>query len=125
MEGPRCRLTNLWEVPIPISSNRNQENHLAYSAYQQRTTAELQAYHHASLCGPTVATLINAIKNNRLTTFPDLTATAVRRHLPKSIQTSMGHLHQYRQGIRSTKRSTVEELMKEDFEEDIKLEPPR
>ena len=84
---------------------------IANSAYQQRSTAELQAFLHGFLCAPPVATLVNAIQNLRLTTFPGLTANAVRRHLPKSVQTSMGHMHRYRKGIRSTKKPSVEELM--------------
>lgn len=43
-------------------------------------------YLHACLGAPTVTTLIDAINNNRLTTFPGLTANEVRKHLPKSIQ---------------------------------------
>ena len=32
MKGPRCWLTNLWEVPIPVGNNNNQKNHSANSA---------------------------------------------------------------------------------------------
>ena len=100
MEGPRDPTTNLWNVTIgpPTNTNKIKENAIiqtANSAYQQRTAAELQAYLHATLCAPTVATLIKAINNNFLPTFPGLTAKAIRRYLPKSIQTAMGHLHRY------------------------------
>ena len=37
----------------------------------------------------------------------------------------MGHLHQYRQGTRSTKKPTIAELMNEEHEPDIKLKAPR
>ena len=53
-----------------------------------------------------------------MTTFPGLTAAGVRKHLPKSIQTTMGHMRKVRQNIRSTKDFTVEEIMDED--KDIK-----
>ena len=36
----------------------------------------------------------------------------------------MGHLHKHRQNTRSTKKQTIKELMNEDFEPDIELEPP-
>ena len=146
MEGPRDKSTNLWNVSLPTANATIPPVHnplafmvseptpeltrprvfpAAYSAYQQRSAAELQAYHHASLCAPTVATLINAIKNLRLTTFPGLTVDGVRRHLPKSIQTAMGHMHRHRQGIRSTKPISIDDLMDEKYEDDIELEPPR
>ena len=91
----------------------------------------MTAFQHATLCAPTVKTLINAINKKWLTTFPCLTAQNVRRHLPKSIQTTMGHLHRVRQGTRSTRpvgeKYTIEELMNEEQhdEHDIIPEPPR
>ena len=105
-------------------------NHHAFGVYQSRTAAEMTAFQHATLCAPTVKTLINAINNKWLTTFPCLTAQNVRQNLPKSIQTTMGHLHRIRQGTRSTKphgeKYTIEELMNEDQndEHDIIPEPP-
>ena len=98
---------------------------LACSAYQQRTTAELMSFHHATLGAPVVKTLVRAINNNWLSTFPGLTADAVKNHLPKSIQTTMGHLHRVRQGIRSTKKLTIKELMESEEEDDVALEKPR
>ena len=52
------------------------------------------AYLHACMGAPVVKPYINAIKNNWLTTFPGLTVEAVKRHLPKTIQTTMGHMLQ-------------------------------
>ena len=62
---------------------------------------------------PAVTTLIRAINNNWLTSFPGLTANGIRKHLPKSIQTTMGHMHKVRQNIRSTKAVTMGEIMDE------------
>jgi len=94
MTGPRDYATRLWTVPVEAYYN-NKIIHTANSAYTQKSAAELYAFLHACLGYPTVATLIDAIKNNRLSTFPGLTVEGVRRHLPKSIATSMGHLHRY------------------------------
>ena len=102
-------------------------NHHAFGVYQSRTAAEMTAFQHATLCAPTVKTLINAINNKWLTTFPCLTAQNVRRHLPKSIQTTMGHLHRMRQGTRSTKppgeKYSIEELMNEDEDDEHDIIP--
>ena len=58
---------------------------------------------HASLFSPSESTLIQAINNNQLTTWPELTASNIRRHLPKSTATVLGHLDQQRKNLRSTK----------------------
>ena len=60
-----------------------------------------------------VATLIRAINKNRLTSFPGLTVDGIRKHLPKTIQTTIGHMHKVRQNIRSTKVVTDTEIMEE------------
>ena len=72
MTGPRDYATRLWTVPVEAYYN-NRVIHTANSAYTQKSAAELYAYLHACLGYPTVATLIDAIKNNRLSTFPGLT----------------------------------------------------
>ena len=67
-----------------------------------------------------VSTLIRAINNNWLTSFPGLTADGIRKHLPKSIQTTMGYMHKVRQNIRSTKVVTDSEIIEENKD---KLDP--
>ena len=148
MEGPRDKITNLWTIPIRQSSpsepqaptdgvsvittpskynNKSSIRIVPHSAntYTQRSAAELQAWHHGTLGSPPPATLIDTIKNDRLSTFPGLSVEGVRRHLPKALATPMGHMHKYRQNMRSTKTPTIDELMNEEFEPDIVLEPPR
>jgi hypothetical protein len=39
--------------------------------------------------------------------FPGLTVEAIRKHPPNSVATSIGHLNQKRQGLRSTKTQPV------------------
>ena len=74
--------------------------------------------------GPAVGTYINAIKNNWLATFPGLTAEAVLKHLPKAVQTAMGHLHRVRKNLRSTTKVTLDMIMNEITDEPA-LDPPR
>ena len=79
----------------------------------------------AILSAPPVATLIKAINNKWLTSFPGMNVDNARRHLPKSIQTSMGHLARVRNNVRSTKETepTGDELMNEE-EKDPEIIPP-
>ena len=81
-------------------------------------------YLHACMGAPVVKTYTNAIKNNWLTTFPGLTVEAIKQHLPKTIQTTMGHMHRVRQNVQSTQKITSSMIM-EESEEEIILEPPR
>ena len=87
---------------------------------------QLIIYQHAVLIAPPVATLIKAINNKWLTSFPGMNVDNARRHLPKSIQTSMGHLARVRKNVRWTKETepTVDELMNEE-EKDPEIIPPR
>jgi hypothetical protein len=64
--------------------------HAANSAYHQPTIAKLMAFHNATIWSIPVVTLCNAIDNDWLTSFPGLTSKAIRKHLPKSISTTIG-----------------------------------
>ena len=45
---------------------------------------------------------LEAIKEGWLSSFPGLSVKVVKKHLPKSTQTVMGHLHMICKGIRPT-----------------------
>ena len=84
IEGDRDAVTNLWLIPLENNENNEkrcsayiQIQHTANSAYRQKSASHLQAFHHASLGAPVVTTLIRAINNNWLTSFPGLTADGV------------------------------------------------
>jgi hypothetical protein len=132
LKGIRDKTSALWMIPIKHRSKARilaQQlppipSHAANSAYHQPTIAKLMAYHNASIGSLPVKTLCNAIDNDWLTSFPGLTSAAVRRHLPKSISTTMGHLHMIRKGIRSTTKPTISEIMNEELEPEPVLPPP-
>jgi hypothetical protein len=67
------------------------------------TFEELMQFLHAACFSPAPATWIQAIQRGHFTTWPGLTAEAVRKHLPKSIATAKGHMDQTRQNTRTTK----------------------
>ena len=66
---------------------------------------------------------INAIKTGWPSTFLELTVEAVQQHLPKTVQTTMGHLHRVRQNIWSTTKITPAMIINETYKEPA-LEAP-
>ena len=63
----------------------------AFSAYQITTKPKLAEYHHYSLFTPPTSTILKAIKNNQLTSFPGLDETLLKQ-LPPSTATYKGHM---------------------------------
>jgi hypothetical protein len=135
LEGKRDPATRLWLVPIIQQKLQQQQSkvnhnisvpHTVNSAYHQKTISKLIQFLHATAGSPPVKTWCNAIDSNFFSTWPGLTSQAVRKHLPKSEATTMGHLHMIRKGTRSTStKPTIEEIMEEESEPEPKLEPPR
>jgi hypothetical protein len=133
LKGIRDKISTLWMIPIKHHKKVNLLAqklpsvplvHAANSAYHQPTIAKLMAFLNATIGSLPVKTLCNAIDNDWVTSFPGLTSSAIRKHLPKSISTTMGHMHMIRKGIRSTK-PTINEIMDEEIDLEPLLEPPR
>jgi hypothetical protein len=134
LKGIRDTVSTLWMIPIKHHKKAlllAQDLpsvpvlHAANSAYHQPTIAKLMAFHNATIGSLPVKTLCNAIDNDWLTLFPGLTSKAIKKHLPKSISTTMGHLHMIRKGIRSTVTPTINEIMNEELDPEPELQPPR
>jgi hypothetical protein len=79
----------------------------ANSAYTQDTAQDLAMYLHAYTGYPIIATWCKAIAIGNYRSWSNLSASAgpkwVQKHLPKSIETTMGHMKAIRSGTRSTK----------------------
>ena len=85
--------------------------HTANNAYQMSSKEELIKYLHQCLLCPPKSTLLKAIRNNQLATWPGLTAEAVEKYLPTSCpSTDNGHMKRQQKGIRSTKQKMVTAL---------------
>ena len=84
-------------------------NHIALSAYNQKTAEDLAKYLHACAGYPVKETWVKAIAKGYYSTWPKLDRFKgpqwIMKHLPKSIITTMGHMKATRQGIRSTKKN--------------------
>ena len=115
--GPRNFNDSLWDIPIPIkhsnptsqinnvSTINNHKLNIILKKDQSKIT--LAQYHHHTLFAPTENTLRRAIRNHHLVTWPGLTQDLISNGFTKSAATAKGHLHQERQGLQSTKSSTL------------------
>jgi hypothetical protein len=72
----------------------------AYTTQLQRNTIKFM---HAAVFSPTTATWTQAIDAGNFQTWHGLTSATVRKLLPKSMASAMGHRDQQRKNIRSTK----------------------
>ena len=94
--------------------NISTKKHVAANAYAMTSKAALIGYLHQCLFSPTKWTLVKAIENKQLTTWPGLTAAAVQNHLPKSSPaTNKGHMKRQRKGIRSITKIPESKMHKE------------
>ena len=96
--------------------------HLVNNAYEIRAQPQLIRYYHAAAGFPTKPQWIKAIKNGHYSSWPHLTAAAVRRSFPESVETWKGHGQKNQMNLRSTKALIEEEgnSMKElDLTDDI------
>ena len=108
-KGTRESLTGLWVISLTQTQKISQtithkiDNHTANNAYQMMSKEELIRYLHQCLFCPPKLTLLKAIKNNQLATWPGLTTEAVQKYLPESFPaTDKGHMKIQRKGIRPT-----------------------
>ena len=101
LTGTRNHYNNLWYVPTDTTQIKSK--HIANNVYTITKIKDIIEYHHRTLFSPVKSTLLQAIKNGNLHTFPSLTYANVKKYLPPSPATSKGHMKQIEQNIRSTK----------------------
>ena len=119
--GHRDPQSNLWSLPLPVhptstptlldraaSMPRSEVRH-AHLAMRHELDADYVAFTHACLGYPAVSTLINAVKQNWLSTFPRITAKMIAANPPNQLATAQGHLDRTRRGMQSTKQPAVPE----------------
>jgi hypothetical protein len=98
--GTRSPHNRLWVINLKVPSSPSSSNHVALSA--TATLADRISFYHASLFSPAISTWCTAIDAGRFATFPDLTSSQVRKHLPFSVPMIKGHMDQQRANLRST-----------------------
>jgi hypothetical protein len=112
LTGPRDPANGLWKLPLADPAPPNPPlslapQHAANSVYELTKKRDIVRYLHQACCSPVSSTWIKAIDAGYFATWPGLTAELVRKHLPKSLATSKGHMRHERQGLRSTKPSVT------------------
>ena len=85
----------MWEVSLDTEQSKNVVNNIMSHTIKP----ELAQYFHAALFSTQKTRLLKAINIGSLKTWPGLTEGLIKKHLEKSINTKMGHLHIRRQGL--------------------------
>ena len=126
LEGLKCNRTGLWMIPLSQSITptdltmeaantattftRSTVLNLASNIVETSSREELAMFYHQIMGSPPKSTLLKAIKNNQLQSFPGLTYGLIKNHLPPSTATHKGHMTRKRKGVQSTKNKQDEIL---------------
>jgi hypothetical protein len=105
LKGAHDLDTGLWLINLIIEHQQPQA--VANNIYELCSTGELVNYFHKALFSPTKSAFLQAVKNGHLVTWPCLTEKAVNTHLKLTPATTMGHMNQRRQNIRSTSKTPI------------------
>ena len=108
-KSTRESLTGLWALSfthkqkIAQTIRHKTDNHTDNNAYQTTSKEEPIRYLHQCLFCPPKSTILKAIKNNQLATWPGLTTESVQKYLPESCPaTDKCYMKRQRKGIIST-----------------------
>ena len=83
-------------------------------SFPSQTKPEMAAYYHKICFSPTKNHSLQAIKDGAFQTWPGLTLDLIRKHLPKLESTSLGHLHQQKTKLRSTRNNPPQHTPEEE-----------
>jgi hypothetical protein len=108
LNGPRDLNTGLWCINLKQTNNHIPEP-IANNVYELRKTGALVHYLHKAIFSPTKSVMLQAVKDGHLITWPGLTEDTINKHLKLAPATSMGHMNQRRQNIRSTSTAPIAE----------------
>jgi hypothetical protein len=113
LSGPRDEITGLWRINL-MHTNKHIPDPTANNVYELRNTGALVHYLHKALFSPTKAAMLQSVKDGHLITWPGLTEDANNKHLKPTPATTMGHMNQRRQNIRSTTKAPTEKQQSPD-----------
>ena len=103
LQGHRNAKDGLWDIPI-VKRNTEFTNHLNMIVHKKQSIKSLVQYVYACLFSPTKSTLLKAIENGNLISFPGMTTQNVKKYLEELPATALGHLDQERKNLQSTKQ---------------------
>jgi hypothetical protein len=101
--GARSSGTRLWQINLR-KEHQQPQHAVANNVYELRNTGALVNYLHKAMFSPTKTALLQAIKNGHLVTWSGLTEKSINKHLKLTPTTTLGHMSQRRQNIRSTSK---------------------
>ena len=96
-----------------------QSENVVNNILEQTSKMELAQYLHAALFIPTTASILRVIKKGFLKTWTGIIEKLIKKHLEKSRNTTMGHLHMRRQGLKSTKDKPTDTNLEENIETNV------
>ena len=105
------------QVPVHPASQK-----ISVIIRKKETKKNLARYLHAACFSPVQSTWEQAIKNKNFATWPGLTMTMIKNHLPPSTATVQGHLHKQRQNLQSTtkkEKSATKTAVQQDTTDDL------
>jgi hypothetical protein len=107
LTGYREPSTGLWRVKLDDHQQETQQANggLANSIVPVGTIADTVQFLHMACFSPSTSTLIRAVETGNFATWPMFTSANIKKYLPKSEATTLGHLDQKRKNTQSTKRT--------------------
>ena len=131
LQGDRNPLTGLWylnlsQLQVEPSTLASPVMHTAAPAIQLSTADDTIDFWHKTFGSQPASTFLNAVEKGWIV-IPGVTGALVRRHMPQSIATSLGHLDQTQQGLRSTQEIEVAESLmatQSDIHSNVPTETP-
>ena len=107
--------TKLWNISLlpnendsPACSQAEQTTLGVYSAYHISSVSALVRYFHAASGYPVIPTWLNTTKSGNYASWWGLTYNNASRYCPLADETIKGHMVHTGQGIRSTRKSYLE-----------------
>jgi hypothetical protein len=106
LKGKRDLNTGLWRIKLRYEKPQHAIS-VANNIYELRNTVALVNYLHKAMFSPTKSTILKAVKNGHLITWPGLNELVINNHLKMTPATAMEHMNQRRQNIRSTSKVSI------------------
>ena len=94
-------------------AHRRSPNESVANVYSLPSMPQTIRYLHAAAGFLVKDTWIDAVNNGHYSTWPGLTAKAIKKHFPESVETQKGHMKKQRQNVRSTKQKVVVDELSE------------
>jgi hypothetical protein len=123
LKGSPDSNTGLWRIHVctkkvqtkNVTAKQHNQISAANNVYSLRNTGALVNYLHKAMFSFTKSSLIHAFKKGHLATWPGLTEDVINKYLKLTPATTMGHMNQKRQNIRSTNKKGKSESEDEDI----------